>query len=223
MKCDNFIEKVMSEPETEGQFVTDAKAHLPLCSYEKAWRKCAWQCKGQLVVAVEEAVMKSREWESRMLEKRVSAKLTLNRNSQSFQQFLLQQMNTLKWLLLWGNENQYVPFCPAPVFSSIHAHSFPMCSASCTADLLMFFLPSVVPCSMNLACVLGPAGEEFTCTDLILLFPMGIARPLLQLWQWCYALCLIYGLLLWCSKCFVDRGPGEPWTGFKKTQFYWFL
>lgn len=41
MKCDNFIEKVMSEPETEGQFVTDAKAHLPLCSYEKAWRKCA--------------------------------------------------------------------------------------------------------------------------------------------------------------------------------------
>lgn len=112
MKCDNFIEKVMSEPETEGQSVTDAKAHLPLCSYEKGWRKCAWQCKGQLAVTVEESVMKSREWESRMLDKRVSAKMTLNRNSQSFQQFLLQQMNMLKWLLLWGNENQYVPSCP---------------------------------------------------------------------------------------------------------------
>lgn len=47
-------------------------------------------------MTVEESVMKSREWESRMLDKRVSAKMTLNRNSQSFQQFLLQQMNMLK-------------------------------------------------------------------------------------------------------------------------------
>ena len=71
MKLDNFIEKIRTLPEIEGESVTDAKAHLLLHPYEKERRSHAWQFKGQLVATTGKTMRKSGDWESRMLEERV--------------------------------------------------------------------------------------------------------------------------------------------------------
>lgn len=66
-----------------------------------------------------------------------------------------------------------------PVLSSVHAHSFPTYSASCTADFadVLSFLSAAL--LNEIWRVLRPAEEELTFIDKIISFPMGIAGPLL--------------------------------------------